>query len=56
MREKRNGIKFGDAAFVSLAQNLDRIAPILGRLPTAMRGARRLVAQRLACGAPLVRG
>jgi hypothetical protein len=37
-------------------QKLDRIAPILGRLPTAMRCARRLVAQRLACGAALVTG
>jgi hypothetical protein len=44
MREKRNGIKFGYATFVSLAQKLDRIAPALGRLPAAMRGARRLVA------------
>ena len=48
--------QFGDAAFVSLAQKLDRIAPTLGRSPTAMRGARRRVAQRLARGAPLVGG
>ena len=48
--------QFRDAAFVGLAQKLDRIAPILGRLPAAMRGARRRVAQRLACGAPLVCG
>ena len=46
--------QFWDAAFVGLAQKLDRIAPILGRLPAAMRGARRRVAQRLARGAPLV--
>ncbi len=45
-----------DSALVGLAQKLDRIAPILGRLPTAMRGSRRRIAQRLACGAPLVRG
>ena len=45
-----------DSAFVGLAQKLDRIAPILGRLPAAMRGARRRVAQRLARGAPLVCG
>ena len=45
-----------DSAFVGLAQKLDRIAPILGRLPAAVRGARRRVAQRLACGAPLVCG
>ena len=48
--------QFCDAAFVGLAQKLDRIAPILGRLPTALRGARRRGAQRLPCGAPLVRG
>ena len=40
--------QFRDAAFVGLAQKLDRIAPILGRLPAAVRGARRRVAQRLA--------
>ena len=34
-------------AFVGLVQKLDRIAPVVGRLPAAMRGARRGVAQRL---------
>jgi hypothetical protein len=48
--------QFRDAAFVGLAQKLDRIAPIFGHLPTAMRGSRRRVAQRLPCGAPLVCG
>ena len=43
-----------DSAFVGLAQKLDRIAPIVGRLPTAMRSSRGRVAQRLACGASLV--
>ena len=44
-----------DPAFVGLAQKFDRIPPILGRLPTAMRGARRRIAQRLPGRAPLVR-
>jgi hypothetical protein len=48
--------QFGDAAFVSLVQKLDRIASILGRLPTAMRDARRRVTQPFACGAALVSG
>ena len=43
-------------AFIGLLQKLDRIAPVLGRLPAAMRGARRGVAQRLPRGAPFVRG
>ena len=45
-----------DSAFVGLAQKLDRIAPIVGRLPTAMRSSRGRVAQRFACGASLVCG
>jgi len=44
--------QLGHSAFVGLAQKLDRITPVLGRLPAAMRGARRGVAQRLPCGAP----
>ena len=48
--------QFRDSTFVGLAQKLDRIAPILGRLPAAMRVARRCVAQRLARGAALVCG
>src|SRR5271165_3297512 len=43
-------------AFVGLVQKLDRIAPVLGRLPAAMLGARRGVAQRLPRGAPFVCG
>ena len=43
-------------AFIGLVQKLDRIAPVLGRLPAALRCARRGVAQRLARGAPFVGG
>ena len=43
-------------AFIGLVQKLDRIAPVLGRLPAALRCARRGVAQRLPRGAPFVRG
>ena len=43
-------------AFIGLVQKLDRIAPVVGRLPAAMRGARRGVAQRLPRAAPFVRG
>ena len=50
-----DGDQFRDAALVGLAQKLDRIAPILGRLPAAVGDARCSVAQRLPGRAPLVR-
>ena len=47
--------KLRNPAFIGLLQERDRIAPVLGRLPAAMRGARGGVAQRLPRGAPFVR-
>ncbi len=45
-----------NSAIVGLVQKLDRVAPVLVRLPAAMRGAWGGVAQRLPRGAAFVRG
>ena len=53
---KRTGISCGIRPSLDSYRSSARVAPILVRLPAAMRRARRRIAQRLPRGAPFVRG